>query len=257
MGTLLALLASSAAMTPDLTICADRPSKANGTCTVPVGHWQLEVSGGDWMHMRDAGERMDTTSIGQTFVKLGLSDHSDVEVGFTPFVRVASNGGGMHDHASGIGDAVVRYKHRLTGPDSKVQAGLLPFVKLPTAGHDIGNRKVEGGVAVPASFAGPAGVTVTIGPEVDALSDPDGHGYHAALTNLVNLGIAPSDKVALSAELWNNLNFAPHGTTRQWSADASAAFMPTKRIQLDAGVNFGLSRATPDLELYAGASILF
>jgi hypothetical protein len=193
MGALFALLASSAAVAPDLTICPDRPSKANGACTVPVGHWQLEVSGVDWTRMRDSGERVDIPSTGQTFVKLGLSDHSDVEVGFTPFVRIASGGGGTHGHVSGIGDVVVRYKHRLSGPDSPVQVGLLPFVKLPTANHDIGNGKVEGGIAVPASFAGPAGVTVTIGPEVDALSDDDGHGYHAALTNVVNLGIAPSD----------------------------------------------------------------
>ena len=251
------LIASAAAAAPDLTICADRPSKANGTCTVPVGHWQLEVSGADWARTRDSGVRADSTSVGQTLVKLGLSDHSDIEVGFTPFVRVTSSGGGTHAGVSGIGDAVVRYKHRLTGPDSPVQFALLPFVKLPTASHEIGNGKVEGGIALPTNFAGPAGITVTIGPEVDALSDADGHGYHAALTNLVNLGFAPSDKVTLSAELWNNLNFAPHGTIRQWSADVSAAFLPTKRVQLDAGANFGLSRATPDIEIYAGASILF
>jgi hypothetical protein len=257
MGVLFALLASSAAMAPDLTICADRPSKANGTCTVPVGHWQLEVSGPDWTRMRDSGEQVDGTSIGQTFIKLGLSDHSDIEVGFTPYVHVSASGGGTHVGVSGIGDAVVRYKHRLSGPDSPAQVGLLPFVKLPTASHDIGNGKAEGGIAAPASFAVPGGLTVTIGPEIDALSDADGHGYHAALANLVNLGFAPSDKVALSAEIWNNLNFERHGTVRQWSADASAAFLPTKRIQLDVGANFGLSRATPDIELYAGASILF
>jgi hypothetical protein len=257
MGPLLVLLASTAAAAPDLTICADRPSKANGTCTVPVGHWQLEVSGADWTHVRDSGVTVNATSIGQTFVKLGLTDHSDLEVGFTPYVQVRGSGGGVHDHVSGIGDTLVRYKHRLSGADAPVQVGLLPFIKLPTANHDIGNRKVEGGIAVPANFAGPAGITVTVGPEVDALSDGDGHGYHAAVTNLVNLGFAPSDKVALSAEIWNSLNFAPHGTVRQWSADASAAFLPTKRIQLDAGANFGLSRATPDLEIYAGASILF
>jgi hypothetical protein len=257
MGPFLALLAASAATAPDLTICADRPSKANGTCTVPVGHWQLEVSGADWAHTRASGAGANVTSIGQTFAKLGLSEHSDLEVGFTPFVGIRTSGDGVHDHASGIGDVLVRYKHRLTGADSPVQFGLLPFVKLPAANHTIGNGKVEGGLAVPANFAGPTGITVTIGPEVDALSDADGHGYHAALTNLVNLGVAPSEKVALSAEIWNNLNFAPHGTVRQWSADVSAAFLPTKRVQLDAGANFGLSRDTPDIEIYAGASFLF
>ena len=36
-----------------------------------------------------------------------------------------------------------------------------------------------------------------------------------------------------------------------------AAFLPTRQLQIDAGANFGLNRATPDVEVYAGASILF
>ena len=153
MTTALLVLAAAAAQ-PDLAICADRPSKANGTCTVPVGHWQLEVSGADWVHIRDLGERVDVTSIGQTFVKLGLSDHSDVELGFTPYVHTRSSGGGTHESASGIGDVVVRYKHRLTGPGFDGPGRAAAFVKLPTASHDIGNRKVEGGLRFRRTSAG-------------------------------------------------------------------------------------------------------
>ena len=242
------LLVAAAASTPDLTICADRPSKANGVCTVPVGHWQLEVSGVDWAHSSDT----DVTTIGQTFAKLGLSDRSDIEVGFTPYVSLRQPG----SDESGVGDVVVRYKQRLTGDDAPVQITLLPFVKLPTARHSIGNNKVEGGFAVP--IAVPAGpITVTVGPEIDALVDGDGHGYHAAITNLVNLGWSATPKLSLSVEAWNNVNFDPADTIRQWSADASAAYLLNKRVQLDTGANFGLSRATPDVELYGGVSVLF
>ena len=80
---------AGAAVAQDLTICADRPAKANGTCTVPAGHWQLEVSGIDWAQTKDGGERTDVTSFGQTFVKLGLTDNSDVELVTPAYVRVA------------------------------------------------------------------------------------------------------------------------------------------------------------------------
>jgi hypothetical protein len=239
------LLLAAAATAPDLTICADRPSKANGACTVPAGHWQLEISAVDWAHSDDT----DMTSVGQTFVKFGLGDNSDVEVAFTPYVHAG--------HESGVGDTVVRYKQRLSHSDAPVQAALIPFVKLPTATHSIGNGKVEGGLAVPLSGGIGNGLTLTLGPEIDALSDADGHGYHAALTNLVNLGWSATPKLSLSAELWNNLNFDPTGTQRMWSADASAAYLASDRVQIDAGANFGLNRATPDIELYGGVSLLF
>ena len=44
---------------------------------------------------------------------------------------------------------------------------------------------------------------------------------------------------------------------RLWSADASAAYLVSDRVQIDAGANAGLNRATPDIELYGGLSILF
>jgi len=41
------------------------------------------------------------------------------------------------------------------------------------------------------------------------------------------------------------------------SADASVAYLASDRVQIDAGANAGLNRATPDIELYGGLSILF
>lgn len=242
------LLAATAAAT-DVTICADRPSKANGVCTVPVGHWQLETSTIDWVHSGDT----DVTSVGQTFAKAGASDSSDIEVGFTPYVRIHQSG----PDASGVGDAVLRYKQRLTDPDSKIQAALIPFVKIPTASHSIGNGKVEGGLAVPLNTAVGKSLTLTLGPEMDLLADTDGNGYHPAVTNLINLGWSATSRLSLSAELWNNQNFDRAGTVGQWSADASAAFLANNRVQLDVGGNFGLNRATPKVELYGGVSVLF
>ena len=252
-----AILLTAAAAAPDLTICADRPAKANGTCTVPAGHWQLEVSGVDWARTEDGASRTDVTSFGQSFIKLGLTDNSDMELITPAYVRVRGRDMSSSTRNSGVGDTVVRFKQRLTQADSSLQAALIAFVKLPTASHSIGNGKVEGGLAVPLSFTTKAGPTITIGPEVDATADADGHGYHPALVNLINVGISPAPRFSLSAELWNATNFDPAETVHLWSADVAAAYLPTKRVQLDGGANFGLNRATADVELYVGASVLF
>jgi hypothetical protein len=41
------------------------------------------------------------------------------------------------------------------------------------------------------------------------------------------------------------------------SGDAAAAYLIRSDVQLDAGVNLGLNRATPDVEIYAGVAKRF
>lgn len=251
---LLGLSGGSAA--EETPICTDRPTKANAVCTVPTGDWQLETSAVGWARTKADGTTTEVLTIGSSVVKLGVSSRSDLQVGFTPHLRVTSKTAGERDRVSGFGDVIVRYKHRLTADDAKAQVAAIPFVKMPTADDDLGNGKVEGGLAVPVSFAlGRA--TLTLGPEIDLLADSDGHGRHAAIVQLVNLAAPVAPRLTLVGELWTNWNFDLDGTVRQASADVAAAYAVTRTFQVDAGANFGLSRDTADVELYTGASIRF
>ena len=251
---LLMLAAETAALPP---ICTERPSKANATCTAPVGHLQIETSLAGWSLTKADGARTDVVSVGSTFARVGLSGSSEIQVGVTPYARVVVKDGGTRNEASGFGDVTIRYKQRLTGPDAPVQVALLPFVKLPTAKHDLGNGKVEGGIAIPVSFALAGPVSMTLGPEVDLLADSDGHGRHAAIVNLVNVSGPIAPRLTLAGEIWTNFNFDPAGTVKQASADAALAYAVSDNLQLDAGANFGLTRETADVETYAGLSVRF
>jgi hypothetical protein len=101
------------------------------------------------------------------------------------------------------------------------------------------------------------GVTLSIDPEVDILADEDGHGHHAAMIQVVNLGFGVTDKLNVSGEIWGMWDWDPAGSTKQTSVDGSMAFAVNKNLQLDAGANFGLNRSTPDLEVYTGVSVRF
>ena len=249
-----AIAAAAAALPP---ICADRPAKATGTCTVPAGRIQLETGIADWSLAKAAGVRSTFLSIGSSVLKFGLSSRSDIEVGLTPYGKLRLSNSGSSSTLSGIGDVTLRYKWRPTNDDAPVQMAVIPFVKLPTAAHDIGNGRLEGGLVVPIGFSLAGPVTMTLGPEADLLADADGRGKHLALVNVVNIAGPIMPKLALAGELWSNFNFDPAGTVRQASADAALAYAVSNDFQMDAGMNVGLTRATPDVEFYAGASIRF
>jgi hypothetical protein len=128
--SLILALAAAAGVPP---ICTDRPTKANATCTVPAGKVQVETSLAGWSLTKVEGARTELLSLGSTAAKVGLTDRSDLQLGLTPYVELTTRVGGSRDEVSGVGDVVVRYKHRLTADASKVQVGVIPFVKLPTA----------------------------------------------------------------------------------------------------------------------------
>jgi hypothetical protein len=254
----IALAMPAAAAEPEETpICTDRPTKANAVCTVPVGKWQLESSAASWSRTEAGDAESKVTTLGSSVVKFGLSNRSDFQVGITPLVRVESEVAGVTTRHSGFGDLTLRYKHRLTADNAPVQVAAIPFVKLPTADGDIGNGKVEGGLAVPISISTGGAATVVLGPELDILADADGSGRHAALVNLVNVAGPIAPGVTLVGEIWTMTNFDPADTVTLASADAALAWLVSDRVQLDIGANFGLTRSTADLELYAGASVRF
>lgn len=253
----LLVAAPAGALAEEAPICTDRPTKANALCTVPVGKWQLESTGASWSRLEAGGTETTVLTVGSSVMKLGLSSRSDLQIGFTPYVRAEVRGDSLRSTASGIGDLTVRYKHRLTRDDAPVQLGLIPFVKLPTADDDIGNGKVEGGLAVPISIATASPVTIVLGPELDLLADSDGHGRHAALVNLVNVSGPIAPGLTLAGELWTMTNWDPVDTVTLASADAALAYAIDEELQLDVGTNVGLNRHTPGIELYAGVSVRF
>lgn len=248
---------SGAAAADEKPICADRPSKSTGECTVPAGRVQVETGLVDWTRDRSDGVTSELTTFGSSLIKYGIGSNADIEVQLTP-LETLSVRDGAHDHHSSFGDTVLRVKYRLTADDAPFQVALDPFVKLPTANHQLGNGKAEGGLVVPTSAQlGKGPLTLSFDPELDVLADADGHGRHLATQQVVNIGVQVNEQLSLSAELWARWDWDPAGTGKQASADVSAAYVVGKDMQLDAGANFGLNRQTPGVELYTGVSVRF
>jgi hypothetical protein len=256
--TVLLCAGTAAAAADEQPICAARPGKSTPTCTVPAGHFQLETGLADWSLQKTEGERDTSLAIGETTVKYGLTERSDIEIDVTPWERQTSRGPGFRDNASGFGDITVAYKQQLSANDAAVQVAALPYVKIPTASGALGNGKWEGGLLIPIGYSiGKSPFSMGVTPELDWVADADGRGHHVAMAQVASLGWQVSPKLNLSGEIWGHWDWDPAGTTRQASADGAVAYLLSNSVQIDAGANFGLNQQTPDVELYAGVSKRF
>lgn len=242
----------------DAPICTDRPTKANATCTVPAGRWQVETDIGNTVRDTQPGTRTETVYETNPTLKYGLTDTVDLQLNVSPRIRIRSTDRttGAHHTTHGVGDVTLRLKTRVFESDTASFA-LIPFVKAPTAARGIGNDRWEGGLAAPIAVALPAGFSLTLGPELDVLADSDGSGHHAALVNLVNVSHPITHRLTMAVEVWDSVNRDPSGTVRQRSADMALIYLVNPNLQLDAGANIGINRATPDRQVYAGISFRF
>nr|WP_267226708.1 transporter [Dyella silvae] len=249
----LLVLAQNAEPTP---ICTDRPTKANVTCTVPKGDWQLESDIAYTSRDRQNGVTTETFYSVNPYLKYGLNDFQDIEISWAPSIRQRTKEDGQTQTTSGAGDVYLRLKSRLFSGDTLSMA-LIPFAKAPTATHGLSNDRWEGGVIAPLGVTLPRGFSLTFGPEVDVLADMEGHGHHVAITNLINVSHALNSRLSLAVELWAQDNYDPAGTIHQRSADGALIFLVNPRLQLDMGANFGLNHSTPNSQIYLGLSYRF
>ncbi|MFC4526293.1 transporter [Dyella halodurans] len=234
-------------------ICTDRPTKANVTCTVPEGMWQLETDVGNYTRDTHDGGSTETLYFVNPYLKYGISSHTDIEVNWAPDVRARTSADGQHQTTNGAGDLFVRVKTNLYTGDI-FSASIIPFIKAPTASHGIGNGQWEGGVIVPMSAAVGAGFTLTLGPELDAVADTDGQGHHLSVTNLINLTHSLTSKLSMEIEYWRQDNQDPSGHIKRESGDIAFIYVLNPNLQLDMGANVGLNHATPDMQTYLGLS---
>lgn len=238
-------------------ICPDRPTKANGPCTVDQGHWQVEADLVNAAFMHAGGVTTDTWLVANPTLKYGLTRNVDVEVNIDPLEIVRTrDASGAVDTLRGASDLFLRMKWEFLNHPN-LQAALIPYVKAPTARIGIGNGAWEGGVIVPVNIKLSSALSLALQPEIDDLANGSGNGRHGAASADLSLGLSLPHNVTVFAEAWGQWSFDPAGTQRQYSADIAAALGLGRDSQLDAGINFGLNSATPGMAPYVGFSHRF
>lgn len=243
-------------------ICTDRPTKANAHCTVPEGDVQIKSDVIEWTRTTAPGVTSETLLFTNPTVKYGVLAHLDVEVNWAPWEQVRTSFDRHATTFSSVGDLLVRAKWAAINGEV-FGVSLIPYVRLPTASHEVGNGHVEGGLIAPVVIKLPAEFKLTLNPELDALANADQAGARLSaldrtgadlnVVNLIDLSRSLG-KWTLYAELWNDQEFRPSGTRAQTTFDVAVSCLLSNNAQLDAGTNLGLDRDAPPQQVYLGVS---
>lgn len=248
----------ASAQEPSREFCADRPGLGTPACILDSGHVQVELGLADWTLERAPGQRTDTWLAGDLLVRLGIADHAELQLGWTAFGHLRERIGNAVQRQSSTGDVTIALRRSLLHPGGDgARVAVMPYASLPTGGGAIGAGTWSAGVEIPFGFDLSSNVALEFAPKVEAAADSDGDGRHLAYGGVATLDVDFSDRLTAAAELSATRDDDPSGHGTQTLAGLSVGWMAHRDFQLDAGVNLGLDRAAPDVELYAGVSRRF
>lgn len=235
-------------------LCADRPGLASTPCTVEPGRVHVELAF-DWSFQDDGAERVDTLLAGDTLVRVGLDERTEVQVGWTPYGHVRTRTPAGVDRTGGVGDISLGVRHRVVERGG-FSAGLQPAVSLPVGGSAIGAGDWGAELQVPIGYeVGRTEFALT--PSIAAAVDADGDGRHLAYGLVAGVSSFMTDRLTAVLDLALVRDDDPLGPLTEALAGVALAWQLNPDLQLDAGAVFGLNAASPDLEIYVGAAKRF
>lgn len=237
----------------------DRPDKTESAYTVDAGYFQLEMDLVNYIDNHDHGGSDHSLSIAPINLKAGLTSNIDLQLIFDSYQRVRSRSPEASETVrnEGVGDITSRLKVNLWGNDGgRTALSVMPFVKFPVNSNDLGNDSYEGGVIFPFAVELCEDFSLGLMTELDILRNDEDNGNYESYINTITLGHDLNEEVGAYIEFFSEI---PSEQSDEWigTADFGMTYAVTRDIQLDAGLNVGVTDAADDLNPFAGLSWRF
>jgi len=236
----------------------DRPNKTNSPHTLDAGHFQLEMDMLAVALDKQGSAHTENWNWANSNLRIGLLSWLELQVQ-VPLDEQNRQRDSVTDDVTktrGMGDLTLAIKANLWGNDGgDTGGGLGLYVKTPTASHSIGNGKTEGNLLFFYQTSLPAQVTFGVNAGVGVVVD-DNDRYQAE----PSLSFCASHMLIGSLSAYIELFGAvPTRQSDDWIAtlDVGLTLMIGKNLQLDTGVNFGLTPAADNQDLFFGLSFRY
>lgn len=244
-------------------LSTDRPDKTESAYTVDAGHFQIESDLATYAHDKDTRDgndiRTSSWSIGSLNLKAGICNRVDLQWVVDTYSRVRTDDRNNPPvlRQRGFGDLQTRLKVNLWGNDGgRTAAAVMPFVKYPTASDNLGNKAYEGGVILPLALDLGRGWGMGIMTEFDFNENGSGSGHHAEFVNSITVSHDIVGALGGYVEFWS---LVPNDDDAPWvgTVDLGLTYGLTDNIQLDAGVNLGVTQSAEDVNPFLGITFRF
>lgn len=244
-------------------LSTDRPDKTESPYTVDAGHFQVEMDLVNYSYDRYNSSHVDIRAESFSFAtanfKVGLCNNVDFQMIVPTFNTTRTDDRSIRNirKNSGFGEVTARTKINFWGNEGGPTAfGVMPFVKFPTAQSDLGNGAYEGGIIFPFAVHLPQEWQMGLMTEFDFNKDESGGGHHAEFINSITFSHQLIGDLDGYAEFFSSVAAT---SAKDWvgTIDVGLVYALTENVQLDAGINFGITRAAEDINPFMGITIRF
>ena len=246
-------------------LAPDRPDKTEGPYTVDAGHFQIELDLATYTYDRERANgvrrRVDAWAIAPCNFKVGLWNQADFQVVIETWNEVStrerSAGVRLKEHSSGFGAVTTRLKYNFWGNDGGPTAlAVMPFLTLPTSQEELRSNSIEGGAFLPLAVELPGGFGMGSMTGLALRRDETGNDYHVESVNSITFGRDIVGQLAGYLEFFSSVS-AERGSAWVGTFDLGLTYGLSENVQLDAGVNIGLTKSADDLNPFLGLSCRF
>ena len=244
-------------------LSTDRPDKTESAYTVDAGRFQIESDllsySSDHDTVDGADTQVDAWSVAAVNVKAGLLNWMDLQLVLDTYNHVTTDDRltAQKVTQSGLGDLTTRLKLNVWGNDGgKTALAVMPFVKIPTNQDDLGNDDVEGGIIIPLAVELPAGWGMGLMTEFDFVRNRADDGYSTDFVNTITFSHDIVGNLGGYVELFTLVS-SESNTDWVGTFDLGLTYGLTEDIQIDAGINIGITESAEDFNPFLGLSWRF
>jgi hypothetical protein len=229
----------------------DRPGQTNGPFTVASGHLQIET--GLISYTYDHGSKLNRADFfSQSEFRFGLVPDGEIALVLNPFSWQRQDGSSI----SGFGDTTLQGKWTTwTDTSGNSAFGVIPFVTLPTSQHGLGAGGTQGGAFFPVSLGLPKEFELGFMPGAFA-AHSGSRGYHVQVVSSVSISHPVVGTLSAFGEFASNID-VKHPSDWIGTVDFGLVYLITHDLQLDLGMNLGVTRGAPDMNPFLGLSTRF
>ena len=137
----------------------------------------------------------------------------------------------------------------------KTAFALMPSVKFPKNSGGLGNSAVEGGLIVPLAVSLPMDWSMGVMTEFD-FNRNEQKDYYTDFSNTITLGHQIIGNLNGYVEFFSSFN-EEEDSTWVGTTDLGLTYALSEDIQLDGGVNIGVTRSAEDFNPFLGFSIRY
>lgn len=234
----------------------ERPSKNVSSYIVDAGHLQVETTLYSLTRDSNKSQRSKQQStFNSTTLRLGITQRSEISVVLPSLIwqKTRDVSTASTSNIRSRDDFLLRFKKNIFGGDPSKSGGslaLMPYVKIPTAGKNLGNNAYEQGLKTHYDYKF-SDYSFSYLFDVAHVKKTARAGRSAWFGNVVDLGKNFTPDFYAYAEVASYKSLEQKTAAKNY-LDFGVIYQLTKNTTIDLVTNFGVSRAAEDFNLITG-----